>query len=149
VPRKFIGFGPVDVLGYTVMMSDIEKTAIDCVDRADLAGGVGEAATILAAASRRCDWGKTVDYLERIGSKPLVQRYGWLAGHVGAEIPVDARARLLQLASGSRKTFLGSKKPVPGGIGYDKTWRLTVNVSPEELHGSAGLGRRHTIKKDS
>ena len=48
VPGKFFGFGPVDVLGYTVMMSDREKTAIDCIDRPDLAGGEGEAATILA-----------------------------------------------------------------------------------------------------
>ena len=29
VPRKFFGFGPVDVLGYTVVMSNREKTVID------------------------------------------------------------------------------------------------------------------------
>ena len=39
VQRKFFGFGPVDVLGYTVMMSDREKTVIDCIDRPSLAGG--------------------------------------------------------------------------------------------------------------
>ena len=38
------------------MMSDREKTAIDCIDRPALAGGVGEAASIFAAASRRFDW---------------------------------------------------------------------------------------------
>jgi len=27
-------------------------------------------------------------------------------------------------------------------IGYDKTWRLTVNVASDELRESAGLGRR-------
>ena len=37
-PDKFFGFGPVDVLGYTVMISDREKTAIDCIDRPALAG---------------------------------------------------------------------------------------------------------------
>lgn len=147
VARKFIGFEPVDVLGYPVMMSDVEKTAIDCVDRPDLAGGVSEAAVILAAASRRCDWDKVVDYLDRIGSKPLVQRYGWLLDHVNAEIPEDARAQLLRLIGRGRKTFLGTRNPVPGGIGYDKTWRLAVNVSAAELHGSAGIGRRHAITK--
>jgi predicted transcriptional regulator of viral defense system len=40
---KFFGFEPVDVLGYKVVISDREKTAIDCVDRPALAGGVGEA----------------------------------------------------------------------------------------------------------
>src|ERR1700733_5880994 len=56
--NKFFGFEPVDVLGYKVMISDREKTAIDCVDRPALAGGVGEAATILATASRGFEWEK-------------------------------------------------------------------------------------------
>ena len=80
--NKFFGFEPVDVLGYKVMISDREKTAIDCIDRPELAGGVGEAATILATASRRFDWTKAADYLERIGSGALVRRFGWLADHV-------------------------------------------------------------------
>ncbi len=54
----YFGYGPVDVLGYTVMMSDRQKTVIDCIDRPDLAGGEGEAATILATACRRIDWYK-------------------------------------------------------------------------------------------
>jgi predicted transcriptional regulator of viral defense system len=70
------------VLGYKVMISDREKTAIDCIDRPALAGGVGEAATILATASRRFDWNKAADYLERIGSGALVRRFGWLVDHV-------------------------------------------------------------------
>ena len=65
-PDKFFGFEPVDVLGYKVMISDREKTAIDCIDRPALAGGVGEAAMILATASRRFDWTKVVNYLQRI-----------------------------------------------------------------------------------
>ena len=58
VQRKFFGFGPINVLGYQVMMSDREKTAIDCIDRPRLAGGAGEAATILAMTCRRIDWHK-------------------------------------------------------------------------------------------
>ena len=37
---------------------------------------------------------------------------------------------------------------VQGAIGYDKTWRLFVNVSREELRESAGLGQRKALKKD-
>ena len=64
VPRKFFGFGPIDMLGYTVMMSDREKTVIDCIDRPGLAGGEGDAATILGTACRRIDWHKAATYLE-------------------------------------------------------------------------------------
>ena len=149
VPRKFFGFSPVDVLRYEVMISDREKTAIDCIDRPKLAGGEGEAAYILATASRRFDWGKAADYLERIGSTTLVRRFGWLADHAGADIPGGDRYRLLRLAGRSRKSFLGPQGAVQGAIGYDETWRIFVNVTPEELQGSAGLGRRRTVQRET
>ena len=150
---KFFGFEPVDVLGYKVVISDREKTAIDCIDRPALAGGVGEAATILATASRRFDWNKAADYLERIKSGALARRFGWLVDHVKADIPLAVRDRLIRLAAQSRKTWLGTDparaREVKEAIGYDETWRLFVNVPREELHGSAGLGRRKAIRKES
>ncbi len=154
-PSKFFGFEPVDVLGYKVMMSDREKTAIDCIDHPDLAGGVGEATAILAAASRRFDWNKATDYLARIQSGALVRRFGWLLDYVKADVPTEVRARLFQLAGRSRKTWLGSDpaRAVKGAIGFDETWRVFVNVSAAELQGSAGIAKRKTItktiKKDS
>ena len=154
--RKFFGFEPVDVLGYKVMMSDREKTALDCIDYPELAGGVGEAAVILASASRRFDWAKATDYLARINSGALVRRVGWLLDHVKAEVPSETRARLFELASRSRKTWLGSEpareRAIRGAIGFDEIWRVYVNVAPDELWGSAGIAQRKTvttIKKDS
>lgn len=149
---KFFGFEPVDVLGYKVMISDREKTAIDCIDRPALAGGVGEAATILATASRRFDWTRASDYLEKTGSGALARRFGWLADYVQADAPPATRDRVLTLAARSRKTWIGPDPAragaVEGAIGYDVTWRLFVNVKREELQGSAGLGRRKTVKRD-
>lgn len=150
--RKFFGFEPVDVLGRQVMMSDREKTALDCIDHPELAGGLGEAATILANASRRFDWPKAVSYVDRFGSNPLPHRVGWLLDHVKADVPQDVRAYLLDLSTRSRKTWLGpdpARARAQQAIGFDETWRLFVNVSAEELRGSAGLGQRRTIKKDS
>ncbi|MGO9096951.1 MAG: type IV toxin-antitoxin system AbiEi family antitoxin domain-containing protein [Bryobacteraceae bacterium] len=148
-PRKFFGFGPIDILGYQVILSDREKTAIDCVDRPDLAGGVGEAAYILATASRRFDWAKAAAYLERMSSTALARRFGWVADHVGADIPATERERLLRLAAGSSKAFLGPRGEVKGAIGYNKTWRLFVNVTQEDLSSSTGLGLRHTVKRET
>lgn len=147
VPHKFFGFRPVDVLGYKVIVSDREKTALDCIDRPELSGGAGEAAYILATASRRFDWGKAADYLERIGSTALVRRFGWFADHAGADIPAGERSRLLRLAGHGRKTLLGPNGEVRGAIGDDRTWRLFVNLTREELHSSAGIGRRRTVKQ--
>jgi predicted transcriptional regulator of viral defense system len=150
---KFFGFEPADVLGYKVMISDREKTAIDCIDRPALAGGAGEAATILATASRRFDWTKATDYLERIGSGALARRFGWLVDHVEADVPEGVRDHLLQLAAQSRKTWFGTDpvrtRAVQGAIGYDKTWRVFVNATREDLQGSAGLGRLKALRKES
>jgi predicted transcriptional regulator of viral defense system len=150
-PAKFFGFGPVDAFGYKIMMSDREKTAIDCIDRPALAGGVGEATSILASASHRFDWPKAADYLERIDSTALVRRFGWVMDHVNAEIPADVRERLLRLAASGPRTWMGPNptSKVRDAIGYDKTWHLFVNVPREELLESAGLGRRKTLKKDA
>jgi hypothetical protein len=63
------------------------------------------------------------------------------------------RDRVIRLAAHSRKTWLGidpaRARAVEGAIGYDETWRLFVNVPREELHGTAGLGRRKAIPRES
>ena len=148
VLRKFFGFGPVDVLGYTVMMPDREKTAIDCIDRPDLAGGEGEAATILATACRRIDWHKVVTYLERMSSKTLTRRFGWLAERAGATIPEDVCTHLHDLAKGSSKAFFGPRIPKPGAIGYQDSWKLTANVASHELSDSTGIARRRSVRRE-
>src|SRR5258708_2690013 len=147
--RKFFGFVPVDVLGYSVMMSDREKTTIDCIDRPDLPGGIGEAPYILATASRRLDWQKITEYLDRIASPSLVRQFGWLADHAQADMPTETRAHLLKYVDRNLSAFLGPKLPVRGAVGYIATWRLTVNVTPEELQGSRGLGRKQTVRREN
>ncbi len=148
VPRKFFGFGPVDVLGYTVMMSDREKTAIDCIDRPDLAGGEGEAATILATACRRIDWHKAAGYLDRMSSKTLTRRFGWLAERAGATIPEDVHTHLHDLAQGSGRAYFGPRTPKPGAIGYQERWQLTANVASHELSDSAGIARPRSVDRE-
>ena len=148
VPAKFFGFGPVDVLSYTVMMSDCEKTAIDCIDRPDLAGGEGEAATILATACRRIDWHKAAGYLDRMSSKTLTRRFGWLAERAGATIPEDVRTHLQDLAKGSGRAYFGPRTPKPGAIGYQESWQLTANLASHELSDSAGIARPRSVGRE-
>ncbi len=88
-------------------MSDREKTALDCIDHPELAGGIGEATAILANASRRFDWTKASSYVDRFGSSPLPHRVGWLLDHVKADVPKDVRAHLLDVSTRTRRTWLG------------------------------------------
>ena len=78
-----------------------------------------------------------------MGSVSLVRRFGWLCDHVEAEMPEEVRKGLLKMAANGRRTSVGPDPAraltVPDAIGYSETWRLFVNVSGQELHGSAGL----------
>lgn len=147
VQRKFFGFGPVDVLGYTVMMSDRERTVIDCIDRPDLAGGEAEAAVILATACRRIDWHRAASYLDQIASRTLSRRFAWLADHAGATMPDDVYAHLRGLAKGNGNSFFGPRIPTSGAIGYQDIWQLIVNIPGDELRESADLARRHAVDR--
>jgi predicted transcriptional regulator of viral defense system len=145
---KFFGYQTVNVLGFEVQMSDREKTAIDCIDRPDLSGGVGEAAYVLARASRKMDWDKAIGYLERINSVALMRKFGWLVDYVGGDIPPDRRQQLLQDSTGRRSVaILGPKEPGKEVIGYQSTWKLTVNVSERDLADTRGLGKRRTLPR--
>lgn len=151
--KKFLGFQPIDVLGYKVMMSDREKTGIDCIDRPDLAGGIGEAGTIFATACRRFDWNKAAQYLERMQSGALARRFGWFSDHVKADMPAPVRERVMQVARKNRRAWLGPDPArahaAPEAIGMDDTWRIFVNVARAELRDSAGVGHRKSLQKDN
>ena len=147
-PKKFFGFTAVDVLGFEVQMSDREKTAIDCVDRPDLSGGISDAAYILARASQKMNWDKAIDYLFRMESVALMRKFGWLADRIGADIPDHLRTRLLDEARTRRTVaILGPRTPSKEVIGYQREWKLSANVSESDLAESNGLAKRHTIER--
>jgi hypothetical protein len=45
--------------------------------------------------------------------------------------------------------MLEPKAEVPNAIGYDDELRLFVRITREELHVSAGLGKRQIVKRES
>jgi predicted transcriptional regulator of viral defense system len=145
--RKFFGFAPVDIYGYEVILSDWEKTVIDCIDRPELAGGVGEAGMIFGTASGKLDWLKFAEAIERIDSSALARRCGWFADHVAAPIPDEVRERLRRYVRPGTMPIIGPSAPITGSIGRDAVWQVVVNATREELTGSAGLGRRTKLSR--
>jgi len=146
--RKFFAYGPVDVLGYEVNMSDVEKTAIDCVDRPDLCGGIAEAAYIFGRACWKANWDRIAGHLKIIKATALTRKVGWLADHVGAPIPGYVRDDLLEQSRNSKsKTVLGPRTPKPDALGHQREWNLSVNVPQADLSESEGIARRHFAKK--
>jgi predicted transcriptional regulator of viral defense system len=89
--------------------------------------------------------------MERIGSTALIRRFGWVMDHVNAPVPAEIRDILLRRAARGSRTWMGPNpsRPVTAAIGYDKTWRLLINVSPDDLRETAGAGRLQPLSKGS
>lgn len=131
--NKFFGGEDIDFLGETVRVSDLHKTVLDCVDKPEYAGGIGEVARIVAGAGGRVEWETMITYSRRMGSQALVQRLGFLSDFVGAEIPERARTQLHELVSSNSRPQLGAPSRWGTTGKLDPEWRLVVNVPESAL----------------
>jgi len=123
----------VPVFGYPVPMSDLEKTALDCIEYPERAGGLAEATAVLAKAARRWDWTKAAGYFERRGNTALIQKFGYLcdAGHLN--MPEAIRTRLRNLLKPSSRTYLVPRRHSEPHQNYDRDWGVVVNIDPHQL----------------
>jgi len=132
-PSRFFGFRPLRRRGEVLSVSDLERTVLDCLDRPELAGGVGGGVQVLESAGRRLDWDRLDRYLARWGSRSLRLRLGYLA----QTQTTTARPPSRWLA----RSRAGPSEPYvplgpPGEFGrrgvHDRRWHVILNV-PERL----------------
>lgn len=131
--EKFFGAEDIDWLDERVRVSDLHKTILDCVDKPEYAGGIGEVTRIVASAAGQVDWKTMIRYSRRMGSQALVQRLGFLMDFVGAEMPDRARTELHELVSPNSRPQLGVPSRWGTGGALDPEWRLVVNVPESAL----------------
>lgn len=133
VGRKFFGYALTKVLDHDVMMSDREKTVLDCVDKVNRAGGIGEVTRIIARAAAKIDWVKFANDAERFGSVATVQRFGYLAGRAGVKIPTEAHTRLRSCIKPTSRSYLGPPSQWGQEATYNAEWHVLVNVPEREI----------------
>jgi predicted transcriptional regulator of viral defense system len=68
----------------TFAVSDPEKTALDCLDRYDLCGGVDEVSRTIAALMPQIDAGRLLAYMPRMDNQALTQRLGFILKRLAA-----------------------------------------------------------------
>ena len=135
-PRKFFGCHVYRAGEFQVEVTDREKTIVDCLDRPELSGGVGQVGEALLAGDGDFDWDRMTDYLHRFGSGAVVKRLGFLVESVELTHPPE-RAVLhgwLDLLTAGISKLDPSTPRKPHRIAT--RWRIEVNL-PEE-----GLRRR-------
>lgn len=77
-PNRFFGTLTLQRRGEPLVVSDRERTVLDCLDRPELCGGLGGVVRILESAGPHLDWQRLRRYLAKLGSRSLARRLGYL-----------------------------------------------------------------------
>ncbi len=99
-----------------VIVSDREKTVIDCLRHLEHCGGVGQ---VYEAVSDELDPGRMVDYCVRTRSSSIASRLGYLMERRGLDFEKDRLRAML-------KTYT-RLDPGGGWSGLEPDWKLYVN----------------------
>jgi len=126
---KFFGDAEVILDGYRIMISEREKTIVDCLDRLEYCGGVSEVAKALSYGRDELDLLKMAHYAVKNGNKAVIKRLGYLLELLSFEAhgAIDILRR--NLGSGySPLDTLGYREGR-----HIQRWKIVVNVPDNEL----------------
>jgi len=116
------------------MVSNLERTLLDCLSRPELSGGIAGVAEILALAKPRLDWKRFGSYLDRFGNRSLVQRAGFLAERVRPSFrPPESWVRLRLPRRNEPYVPLGPPSSYGRRGDRDPRWHIIRNVTDAQL----------------
>lgn len=126
-PQKLFGFRQVLYQEVPLNVSDREKTLLDCLERFDLCGGMGEAARTGGFLLEGIRTDTLLAYLDRMGSQALTQRMGLTLERLSTVQTVD-QDLIAAVASriGPHTYLLDPHGPREGLV--DRRWRIRENV---------------------
>jgi len=132
--RSFFGGTALHRRGERLLVSDPERTVLDCLDRPALAGGTAGAVQVFARAKPALDWRRLSSYLERLGHRSLALRVGFLAEEVRPSSPAP-RWWTSRFAARSAEPWVPLGPPrLYGRTGRRAPrWHILVNVPAREL----------------
>jgi len=126
-PEKFFGIGTIRMGRREVRITDPEKTIVDCLDKPKYCGGIIE--VVKALKNARLDYEKLLEYAERMKSRAILKRLGFLSERLGLGIETEIR-----LSEKDKKSFALLDSSMPPGGRFNYLWGLRINV-PEDYWG--------------
>ncbi len=126
--EKFFGYRTTRYHDAPLVISDPEKTVLDCLDRFDLCGGVDEVSRTIAALLPEIDAGRLLAYAPRMDNQALLQRLGYILEQLAADQPVaeDLLAGLARHVN-RRAYLLDPHGPAQGPTHV--RWRIRENMA--------------------
>jgi len=134
-PDWFFGSQEMRRRGETLLVSDPERTVIDCVSRPDLSGGLGGVAQIVARSKDRLVWRRLSAHLERLGNRSLALRIGFLLEHVRPSVPPPVNwVHRWRARPGEPWAPLGPPRTFGRRGVHDRRWHIVQNVPDRVLY---------------
>lgn len=124
--RKYFGLTKEWIDEQPVMITDREKTIIDCLDLPENGGGVGLVASALKASWSDLNEAKLRDYAGKIGNSAVAKRLGYLMERLAIG---DAESLLPAAKRGSGYPRLDPTLPAEGK--HNRRWGLLINAEVE------------------
>jgi len=126
-PEKLFGFRQVLYQEVPLNVSDHEKTLLDCLDRFDLCGGIGEAARTGGLLLEGIRTETLLTYLDRMSNQALTQRLGLILERLSTVQTVDPELiAAVATRIGPHTYLLDPHGPTEGRV--DRRWRIRENV---------------------
>lgn len=143
VRYKFIKLPDYEIFGLTnitisdvkIMVSDREKTIIDCFDYPEYCGGVIEAVKELWRAKEDIDFEKLVNYTKKIRNSAVAKRpeYSLEVLKIESKEIIEKLHRLIA------KGFSPLDPLYPKKAKTNSRWNLILNISEQELTSWRGV----------
>jgi predicted transcriptional regulator of viral defense system len=126
---KFYGLNEVVISQKKIVMSDREKTIIDCLYLQEYCGGIATVAQALWYGREELDFPRLAGYAVKYGNKAVCQRLGYLmeALNIKKSKAIDT---LYKKISGSYAR-LDILAPAQGK--YLSKWKIQINISENDL----------------
>lgn len=129
-PHKFFGMATIWFGNKKIVITDKEKTIVDCLDHAKYCGGIVEAAKGLANAMEdNIDLDKLTSYANKMNNRAVFKRLGYLSDVL--ELPVNKYVDSWRKMLSPGYALLDPLSVNKGK--YDSRWHLRVNVSEANL----------------
>lgn len=124
--------------GVEIVISNIEKTLVDVIDKPKYAGGLSIVYEIVNRARRTVNLRLLFEYVLKMKKKSLVQRMGLLTELSGYQW-TSQQIEQFQKYVGKNKSYLdplANKKQIDG---YSRKWQLIINVPLKYITGEKGV----------
>jgi predicted transcriptional regulator of viral defense system len=132
--RRFFGTQTLRRRDRELVVSNLERTLLDCLARPEFAGGMAGVSQIFALSKPRLDWERLNRYLARLGNRSLGWRIGFLSENVRPSVspPRDWVRSVLPVEAAPYAPLGPPRRYGRQGV-HDRRWHVIRNVPRSDL----------------